>query len=464
MRNLLCRRNALNLLRLPFTFEKCNQYTVSFRDGVRFTILPNVITMAMRHYNSILSTCLFYLLMLLIGCGVEESEHSQTFDSANDPAILDQMQRIDMTAPKRDQRLTDWINIRDVITLETNAASALQGVSKVLHIQDKFIVVHNQSAAIKVFSEEGKYLYDIGAIGKGPGEFLYIFGVDHLPGTDELLMYGRTELVRFHLDGRLINEKSTPSYGFYFAAIDADHYAIHMNNMMDDVTQNHNVLILDRNMEITSRGLAFQSGNKGYSYTGYLAKSDEGIIAQTAFSDTIYEYSVQDEVFYPKYVFDFGVDRKSVPLNSPHIMDIRRKEGYLKSPFFETENALCFRYDQPMKNRAACWLKAESTLLTEESFAYPQLLFHLFPPKGQTQEGLSIAAIVPGEMYFGVPDYHTVIQRDSSLLPYLKQSYPALYEVSRELDGSENPILVIYELSNDANHPYDTWNTRNEGE
>ncbi len=76
-----------------------------------------------------------------------------------------------------DLPLSDIINECEVIPLETNDKSLFESVYHV-GISENYIAIHSRgSLPIKLFSRDGKFIRDIGKIGRGPGEFNSLYGI-----------------------------------------------------------------------------------------------------------------------------------------------------------------------------------------------------------------------------------------------------------------------------------------------
>jgi hypothetical protein len=68
----------------------------------------------------------------------------------------------------------DWqsmIKIEKIIPLETNANSILGEFTKGIVKENKILVFDNRNRSLKVFDENGKFLFPVGAKGNGPGEY-----------------------------------------------------------------------------------------------------------------------------------------------------------------------------------------------------------------------------------------------------------------------------------------------------
>ena len=89
---------------------------------------------------------------------------------------------------------------------------------------------------------------------------------------------------------------------------------------------------------------------------------------------------------------------------------------------------------------SAIWHKEQNELLTEDSFDNGDLLLHLFPPKGITNNGQLVGAIVPGWFFTGYT------KKQPGFMTYLEENFPHLNEYVEKMNDSDNPYLVFYKI------------------
>lgn len=123
-------------------------------------------------------------------------------------------------------RLTDFfipiqnykeINITDIsdsleyISLETKPESLIVLIQDLIHFENKFYVLDFQGK-ILVFGQRGKFLYQIGSKGEGPGEFndLTSFAIDK--ERKELYLSSYNRIIKYTLTNQFIEEKKFPFY------------------------------------------------------------------------------------------------------------------------------------------------------------------------------------------------------------------------------------------------------------
>lgn len=100
--------------------------------------------------------------------------------------------------------LTDSIRY---IQLETNDRCIVTEIEKIELIDD-FIFVKDKKDCLYVFNLNGDYLYTIGRMGKGPGEYIVLndFFVDKLNNKVSIFDQVQSKIIQFSYDGKFINE------------------------------------------------------------------------------------------------------------------------------------------------------------------------------------------------------------------------------------------------------------------
>jgi len=68
----------------------------------------------------------------------------------------------------------DSVSKVEYIKLETNENGLLSSVSKLLVGRGKIVILDDRFSQVLVFDDSGKFVNQIGSIGRGPGEFLSV--------------------------------------------------------------------------------------------------------------------------------------------------------------------------------------------------------------------------------------------------------------------------------------------------
>lgn len=102
-----------------------------------------------------------------------------------------------------------------IIKLATPSSVLIGEIDKILHLEDKFIVVDQRKAKnIFVFDTTGNFLNVIGKIGRGPGEYIGIDDVCLIPGSDNICVLDRStkKIKIFDIKGKFIHSEDLPFY------------------------------------------------------------------------------------------------------------------------------------------------------------------------------------------------------------------------------------------------------------
>lgn len=97
------------------------------------------------------------------------------------------------------KELTSSFTNLELIPLETSEEAVIGMPVKVLYHNEKYYVLDRRAFSVLVFDSEGKYLKKLGALGRGPGEYLNLYDIGFNPYTEDLeLMSPRGVLISYN--------------------------------------------------------------------------------------------------------------------------------------------------------------------------------------------------------------------------------------------------------------------------
>jgi hypothetical protein len=94
----------------------------------------------------------------------------------------------------------DLFELANTITFDTSKKAALGYFRSIKFTNDKKMIFFSPGAVAKVFSNSGKFLFNLGRKGGGPGEYLSPFMCDVAGHTAYIFDQGQTSLVLFNLN------------------------------------------------------------------------------------------------------------------------------------------------------------------------------------------------------------------------------------------------------------------------
>ncbi|MCG6189344.1 6-bladed beta-propeller [Maribellus maritimus] len=144
----------------------------------------------------------FLMVAFIAGCGNKQKGSHAKIVKVNGNEVVDC--NISEVTDTIDLPLSEIISECEIIPLETNEKSLFESVYHV-SISENYIAIHSRgSFPIKLFTREGKFIRDIGKIGRGPGEFNSLYGIqlDEDAKRIYLTPFARaTKLFVYSLDG-----------------------------------------------------------------------------------------------------------------------------------------------------------------------------------------------------------------------------------------------------------------------
>lgn len=330
------------------------------------------------------------------------------------------------------------------IKLETDNHNLIGNVDKLIYQNGRFYILDTYAAkSIFVFREDGKFLFKINSIGRGPGEFIRPddFDVDSLRGIFVLDVEQR-KLIRYDLNGKYVEEIFLPFTAISFAIVGDTLYAFYCGylpnlELRTNSNKMYNLVILDVKNKIFKKYLEFDIRiHYPVIASRAFSRTFDGLFLISTFNDTVYQI-MMDGSLIKKYLIDFG--DKHIPINffstnknktREYIYNELANYCYMVSNYNETNTHIFF------------------------TFVHKKALYSVFHSKlsGVTKVGRIILNDIDGCVY-GVPlgiagDELVGIIEPASIVANFKNLSPKLKELFRTINSLSNPILVFYSLKN----------------
>ncbi len=387
--------------------------------------------------NQLKRMCIF-ILFCLVTCGCSPENKQQSKNSIPLTTIELGNEALDKKIGNTD----DYFEITKVMPLQFSEAGIITGVGKAFKIADKFFLFDKNYSALKAFSDDGKFLYNIGTIGQGPGEFTRLYDVDYIKEDSVFFLYCMNEhsLLTFRPNGKFVKKYDVPLFGYYFARNNNKNY-YYINYNTSEHNNSSNIVITDDANDILHTYLPYNNKKKSslFSFSGFLTKNNESnILTANAFADTVYE--INKEGIYPKYFLNFGKDN-CPPEAKEHdkMAKILATCTYLNATFFESQKAIFFTLTRKGKYAKCCWLKKQNLILTDRQFEKVSLFSLLSSHKFTNADGSYFAFIYP-ETFFDLKEYKPEIMEN------IKREYPQLYPYLLNLKEDDNPLLIEFKI------------------
>jgi len=374
------------------------------------------------------------MIALLNGCATEEYLPYTMPSSQAEVAIIRPL-----SSSPETYRLRDYLTIERIVPLEYGEESALYEASKAIWYQDKLYILDRTASILKVFASDGRYLFDMGGIGRGPGEYTQLADFDFDSVSQTFLLYGtnRMSLLRFRADGTFIGAEKLPFFGDQFVVLDSSFYAFYINFNSSNHNDSHNLLITDRYLNVYRKAFRYQYDGPGLSFVGGFSRGTGRTLYSDAYKDTVFE--IHADYAKPAYIFQYEGPRLPEDINS----DMQKVYEALKYSFhwhfLENQQAFCFEYFHQKKMRTALWLR-EKRILLQDSNSDPENFFlTLGLPIGWINGDTFVAALTPDKARW-------LKYKAREYLEGFKADFPALYDTILQLEVDANPVLVFFQV------------------
>lgn len=241
---------------------------------------------------------------------------------------------------------SDYFSEIRYIELESTEQSFMRGI-KEIKVTEKGIFILTNNFIILRFSNTGKFLNRIGAIGRGPGEYIIPVKIDILDGTDILTVLESSTGARVHLfrpDGRLVKTvksdmpRDVAAYKndrlFFWTNMPylkkEDPYSLRIT----DLNGRNNLNLLQRTSKLAPNPLVMSmSVTLFWNYIDSLTVWEANI-------DTVYRYDPKRESIAARFVLKAGRDHLTWDRRLRTVQgdnDVRNKTIYFIS-FLESRN------------------------------------------------------------------------------------------------------------------------------
>ncbi len=270
----------------------------------------------MKTIANFLYISLYCIIFIFLSCSNDNHE-SRNFENKN-------ISYIDLSVANSYQSKTPFINKIKLTTLKLDTTNIISKINKVIYYKNKLFVVDKQYKSIQVLDSIGNFLYNIGRIGEGPGEYLSIDGVEINKGKDLVVLFcsEKQKFLFYTLEGIFSHEKSMQLFAENFKLLPNGEFVIYTDFNPAKDNNNYDITIFNKNNEVVKEFFPF-NGNEilGNGDSGNIVENNQGLLYSSALSDTIYEY--QEKKISPKYVIKF--QNKVVPYEYRRNMETIQK-------------------------------------------------------------------------------------------------------------------------------------------
>ncbi|MDF2191994.1 6-bladed beta-propeller [Paraflavitalea sp. CAU 1676] len=303
----------------------------------------------------------------------------------------------------------------------------------------KYYVWDKKFSGLKVFDENGNYLFQVGKVGKGPGEYIKIFDVKFVDSSRIILLCDAVNLLYFDLAGNYLKTTSLGMFAYTFSITPTGDFLFYINNNFSEKSKQFNVVLTDSTIKVLDR--FFESEMKddpaSFDYTGFLNNDIGNSLYAIPFDDKVFAFN--GGAFRVQYKFNLGANKLAESIINNNVRSRaaeRRKADYIGSEFFEGQHYLFFSYKEDDRILYGILDKQKNTLNTalniERTDDYLSRLFYV--PLGRVGDTLLV----------GVQPEKIIYLRDThkDYLEMIKVSNKPLYDMIQSFHATDNMVLL----------------------
>lgn len=358
-------------------------------------------------------------------------------------------------------QLSEFASSVRYVRLETHEACLVTNGIKNIYVEDNKIFVHDYEPYLKVFdAETGKYLYNIGAKGQGPGELPYMYTVDINPHESKILLCWRNSIHSFDFYGNFLEKIELPfiddNERINAPVVSIDECLFAGTIRTFDRDQKKLVALFDNTGEITGSLKCYenpiQPPNIGvwspFDQGGSFYRVNQGIRYFRGFTDTIFAYRNETQMFSPFLIIAYGKHKSTLNFTkgseNPDLIkvsSIKENDRYIFLDF-NTMNASPEPYEDEIYINGSVRKFINHSISgifdkQDESFH-----FLLQPVPG-----------IPGlknDIDGGIPFFVRNVSTNGQLIDYY-QSYKFLEHVESLPDPSDSFMQIVNQISEEDN-------------
>ena len=217
-------------------------------------------------------------------------------------------------------------------------------------------------------------------------------------------------------------------------------YYFFTNNNISDVSGMNNLLVTNKNLDVSTRSFPVSSlETPMYSMSGFISESEGKTLFMTPFSDTI--FSLSNSNICPKYVFDFGKFRMPSEIYQDYSIFVSKSfdYSYITERAFEDKEFVFFNMVHNRRRTFSFYHKPSQKTYNQLDFVETALSYSFNIPKEKNDNGKYFSVLSPAQIV-------GLITNNPTRLVNLQQENKELFELFSSLKGSENPIVISFNL------------------
>lgn len=321
----------------------------------------------------------------------------------------------------------------------TDPNSVIADPRKIFSLNGKLFIWDKKFAGLKAYDAAGTFLYQIGSIGKGPGEYIKINDVQLIDSNHFTLLCDNTKLQHYTIEGKHLKTVQLGLFATSFQLQDSGRILLYMNNNFNEKSKEYNIVMLDSNLTPVKKYFAVKTKEAipSFDYTGFFRPGLNSVLFSIPYDDKIWSYS--EGKFTIAYKFNFGSFKLSEDVLQKNLVGKRKYRedaGYIGNDFFETPKFTYFSFKNGNKIEYAILNretnKLNSSIALKANGDYLANIFSV--PLGMAKDTLFLGF---------VPEKISHLQENQKdYVESLKQKNKMMYDLITTYKPTDNLVIL----------------------
>ena len=224
------------------------------------------------------------------------------------------------------KNLTDFKSNIRYVKLETAKNCLIGNTMYGVYVEDDKIFIRDNEPFLKVFdANTGKFLYNIGRRGQGPGELPHLRNID-INVKERTILLGWSKVLKYNFEGKFLGDVTLPKLPasdstdiLWDNVVMHDEFMFSVGAYTASEHQINALIIFDEKSKIVNTLKSYDDYIQHhaiktfspYDQIGFYYRSLDRVRFFRGICDTVYEYNPSTFGFEPYFYFDFGKHRRS---------------------------------------------------------------------------------------------------------------------------------------------------------
>jgi hypothetical protein len=333
--------------------------------------------------------------------------------------------------------ISDFVDSLKTIELQTTDSSVISdafSVNRIIVKDNKYFVLDDRYMSVKAFDSTGRFLFSVGKLGVGKGQFSTIEDLQYYSphGSLMVLCTQPRKLAEFDLNGKLLREQPLDFWATGVAFPSDNSRIFYINQNKSEISADKNVLLTDSNNTVNARLFDLPKNITVVDkISGGLYSTGSGNYFNPAYTNTY--YSITTDTAAPVISVNYGARNIPPGIKESDLYQNLTKFGFQNNTFVKTNSFIGFNYHGSGRSAAFVDLRSGKLITSNVQRDSLNSLFtgSVFDCDGRFIMVLDVNRLPP------------FLKRNADLI---HKRYPDFHAALDTKKLHRNPVLLLFAL------------------